>query len=55
MSSLLNIDPAEWIEALSGQEDFMKSYGARMPKAMWDQHNELARRIQDGAGIAVKR
>jgi len=42
---LLNIDPVEWIEAIEGQEGFMKSYGSRMPKSMWDQHNELAKRI----------
>jgi phosphoenolpyruvate carboxykinase (GTP) len=55
MTSLLNIDPAEWIEAIEGQEGFMKSYGSRMPKSMWDQHNELAKRIKDSAGLAVKR
>ena len=54
MASLLNVDPAEWVEAIAGQEDFMKSYGKHMPKAMWDQHNALARRIQDSAGLAVK-
>jgi phosphoenolpyruvate carboxykinase (GTP) len=55
MSALLNVDPAEWVEAIAGQEDFLKSYGKRMPQAMWDQHNELAKRIQDSAGLAVNR
>jgi phosphoenolpyruvate carboxykinase (GTP) len=55
MTSLLNVDPAEWIEAIEGQEGFMKSYGMRMPKSMWDQHNELAKRIKDSAGLAVNR
>jgi phosphoenolpyruvate carboxykinase (GTP) len=55
MTGLLNIDPVEWIEAIEGQEAFMKSYGSRMPKAMWDQHNELAKRIKDSAGLAVNR
>jgi phosphoenolpyruvate carboxykinase (GTP) len=55
MTSLLNVDPAEWIEAIEGQEGFMKSYGSRMPKSMWDQHNELAKRIKDSAGLAVNR
>jgi len=54
MTGLLNIDPVEWIEAIEGQEGFMKSYGSRMPKSMWDQHNELAKRIKDSAGLAVK-
>jgi hypothetical protein len=26
-----------------------------MPKSMWDQHNELAKRIKDSAGLAVNR
>jgi phosphoenolpyruvate carboxykinase (GTP) len=55
MTSLLNVDPVEWIEAIEGQEGFMKSYGNRMPKSMWDQHNELAKRIKDSAGLAVNR
>jgi phosphoenolpyruvate carboxykinase (GTP) len=55
MAGLLTIDTAEWAEAIAGQDDFMKPYGSRMPRAMWNQHNELARRIQDSAGIAVKR
>jgi hypothetical protein len=41
------VDPAEWVEAVAGQEDFLKSYGRRMPKEMWDEHEGLARRIDD--------
>jgi phosphoenolpyruvate carboxykinase (GTP) len=47
MRALLKVDPAEWVEAIAGQEDFLKSYGRRMPKAMWDEHETLARRIDD--------
>jgi GTP-dependent phosphoenolpyruvate carboxykinase len=50
---LLRVDAAEWVEAIAGQDDFMKPYGSRMPKSMWNQHNELARRIQDAAGLTV--
>ncbi len=49
--SLLRVDAAEWVEAIAGQDDFMQPYGNRMPKSMWHQHNELARRIQDAAGL----
>jgi phosphoenolpyruvate carboxykinase (GTP) len=55
MTDLLTVDPTEWVEAIEGQEDFMKSYGSRMPRPMWDQHNELAKRIKDSAGLAVNR
>jgi len=47
MKSLLKVDPAEWVEAVAGQEDFLRSYGRRMPKAMWDEHEALGRRIDD--------
>jgi phosphoenolpyruvate carboxykinase (GTP) len=47
MKALLKVDPAEWVEAVAGQDDFLKSYGRRMPKAMWDEHEALARRIDD--------
>jgi len=47
MENLLNVDAAEWVDAIVGQEDFMKSYGNHMPHSMWDEHDELARRIDD--------
>jgi phosphoenolpyruvate carboxykinase (GTP) len=47
MDTLINVDPAEWVEAVAGQEDFMKTYGNHMPHSMWDEHDELARRIDD--------
>jgi phosphoenolpyruvate carboxykinase (GTP) len=47
MKDLLRVDPAEWVEAVAGQDDFLKSYGPRMPKAIWEEHEELARRIDD--------
>ncbi len=47
MQTLLNVDPAEWVDAVVGQEDFMKTYGNHMPHSMWDEHDDLARRIDD--------
>jgi phosphoenolpyruvate carboxykinase (GTP) len=47
MATLLKVDPAEWVEAVAGQEDFLNSFGRRMPQAMWDEHEGLARRIDD--------
>src|SRR5499433_2693998 len=34
MKQLLKVDPAEWVEAIAGQEEFMRMFGARMPKEM---------------------
>jgi phosphoenolpyruvate carboxykinase (GTP) len=45
MDQLLKVDPAEWVEAIAGQEELMHMFGSRMPKALRTEHEELARRI----------
>jgi phosphoenolpyruvate carboxykinase (GTP) len=45
MKELLKVDPAEWVEAIEGQEELMKMFGGRMPEALREEHEELARRI----------
>jgi phosphoenolpyruvate carboxykinase (GTP) len=45
MAELLKVDPAEWVEAIAGQEELMQMFGARMPKPLRTEHEELARRI----------
>jgi phosphoenolpyruvate carboxykinase (GTP) len=47
LTLLLKVDPAEWVEAVSGQESFLDSFGDRLPAALRDEHTRLARRIQD--------
>ena len=47
MSRLLRVDAAAWVEAIAGQEDFLKSFGESTPLEIWEEHNELARRIQE--------
>jgi phosphoenolpyruvate carboxykinase (GTP) len=45
--ALLKVDPAAWVEAVTGQEYFFESFGDRLPKAIRDEHADLARRIHD--------
>jgi len=45
MKQLLKVDPAEWVEALEGQDELIRMFGDRMPKELKDEHEELARRI----------
>src|SRR5687767_9800298 len=45
MKELLKVDPAEWLEAIEGQEELMQMFGDRMPEALRGEHEELARRI----------
>jgi len=47
MATLLKVDPAEWAEAVQGQEDFLNSFGSHLPKEMREEHAELARRVSD--------
>jgi phosphoenolpyruvate carboxykinase (GTP) len=53
MKSLLQVDSAEWMEAVTGQQDFLNSFGRRMPKAMWDEHDKLSDRIEEKASSAA--
>jgi GTP-dependent phosphoenolpyruvate carboxykinase len=45
MTELLEVDPAEWVEAVAAQEELMQMFGSHMPKAMHEEHDDLARRI----------
>ena len=45
MADLLKVDPAEWVEAIAGQEELMRMFGDRMPRELVAEHNDLARRI----------
>jgi phosphoenolpyruvate carboxykinase (GTP) len=45
MTDLLRVDPAEWVEAVSGQEELLQLFGERTPKDLRHEHEELASRI----------
>jgi phosphoenolpyruvate carboxykinase (GTP) len=47
LAALLRVDPAEWVEAVAGQEDFFRMFGRHMPQALWDEHWDLAHRIEE--------
>ena len=47
MATLLKVDPAEWVEAVAGQEDFFARFGERIPAALRHEHARLAQRIDD--------
>ena len=47
MTSLLKVDPAEWVEAVSGQDHFLHTLGAHLPAAIQEEHTALAHRIHD--------
>src|SRR4029078_5303396 len=45
MAALLKVDPAEWVEAVAGQEDLITKFGSHSPPSLRHEHDELARRI----------
>ena len=47
MAGLLKADPAEWVEAVAGQEDLIQMFGSHFPAALRAEHDELARRINE--------
>jgi phosphoenolpyruvate carboxykinase (GTP) len=46
MTRLLRVDPAEWVEAVAAQEDFFNQFGERLPKEMREEHERLARAVE---------
>ncbi|MCA1562618.1 MAG: phosphoenolpyruvate carboxykinase (GTP) [Acidobacteria bacterium] len=47
MAELLRVDPADWIEAVDAQGEFLRSFGTHLPAGMIQEHTDLARRIQE--------
>ena len=47
LAALLRVDPAEWVEAVTAQDDFFDSFGERMPSAVREEHARLGKRIEE--------
>jgi len=45
MRALLRVDPADWTAELEETRKFFEKFGARLPKALWKQHEQLAARL----------
>ena len=45
MAELLKVDPAEWVEAIAGQEELFQMFGDRTPKELRGEHDDLAGRV----------
>ena len=46
MSKLLKVDPAEWVEAVTAQGDFLAQFGDHVPAAIRAEHERLVKRIE---------
>jgi phosphoenolpyruvate carboxykinase (GTP) len=47
LRTLLKVDAADWVEAVEGQEHFLRTFGTHLPGGMWNEHEELGYRIRD--------
>jgi phosphoenolpyruvate carboxykinase (GTP) len=47
LDTLLKVDPAEWVEAVEGQDNFLRTFGRHLPQRIYDEHVDLAHRIHD--------
>jgi phosphoenolpyruvate carboxykinase (GTP) len=45
LDQLLRFDPNDWRDELTSQEAFFKKIGDRLPQEMWDEHENLKRRL----------
>ena len=45
VSALLNVDAADWHEAINLQAEYFEKYGDHTPAGMWHQHANLVRRV----------
>jgi len=52
MDALLHVDPADWISELEDTRKFFEQFGARLPRALWKQHEMQAARL--GQLVAAK-
>jgi phosphoenolpyruvate carboxykinase (GTP) len=47
LRTLLKVDAADWVEAVEGQEHFLRTFGTHLPAGMWNEHEDLGYRIRD--------
>ncbi len=52
MANLLRVDLPEWLEAVAGQDEYLSSFGERLPRGIRLEHDDLAKRIHDGVPTA---
>jgi phosphoenolpyruvate carboxykinase (GTP) len=52
LAHLLRVDAAEWVEAVEGQEHYLRSFGSHLPAEIEREHEILAARIHDAVAPA---
>jgi phosphoenolpyruvate carboxykinase (GTP) len=45
MTTLLKVDPPEWVEAVAAQEQFFNQFGSRLPVELHQEHERLAHAV----------
>jgi phosphoenolpyruvate carboxykinase (GTP) len=52
LAQLLRVDAAEWVEAVEGQDHYLRSFGRHLPPEIQQEHEILAARIHDAVAPA---
>jgi phosphoenolpyruvate carboxykinase (GTP) len=52
LTQLLRVDAAEWVEAVEGQDHYLRSFGTHLPPEILHEHEVLAARIHDAVAPA---
>jgi phosphoenolpyruvate carboxykinase (GTP) len=47
LRTLLKVDAADWVEAIEGQDNFLRTFGPHLPRGISAEHEDLAHRIHD--------
>ena len=45
LRKLFAVDRDGWTEAVAGQQEFFRKFGARLPQTMWQESESLAHRL----------
>ena len=52
LAQLLRVDAAEWVEAVEGQDHYLRSFGTHLPPEILQEHHILAARIHEAVAPA---
>ncbi len=52
VDELLAVDPQDWEQELIDSKEFLQKFGARLPRAIREEHDKLSGRLGHSAGVA---
>ena len=53
MARRLRVDQNEWAEAADDQDEYLKKFGGRLPKGIWDEHETLKAQLRTNTKVKI--